>query len=338
MTQSSTVLVLGGRGRFGSAAARAFSQAGWRVLAQLRPGATGPAIPGVQWLPVAPEDTCALAAAAAQAAVVVQGLSPVYTHQAWGSGVPRLTQAAIDVTRALGATLMLPASVYNFGHAMPSRLYEDTPQRPTTFKGRLRVASEAQVRAATEDGGMRAVVIRAGDFFGNGTGSWFDQLMVKRIARGKLTYPGAYDVPTAWAYLPDLARSFVQVSQVRDRLQPFENLHFTGHTLTGADWAEALGGIAREQGWLRGDARLSTASLPWPLWRLAGLAVPTLAALAEMRYLWRTPHALVNRRMAQLAGPEPHTPLAQAARAALGELGLLRSSSSFVNVTSKVQA
>jgi hypothetical protein len=62
--------------------------------------------------------------------------------------------------------------------------------------------------------------------------------------------------------------------------------------------------------------------LPWPLLRLGGLFVPTLAALSEMRYLWRTPHALVNRRMAAIAGPEPRTPFLDAVRASVQDLGL----------------
>ena len=31
--------------------------------------------------------------------------------------------------------------------------------------------------------------------------------------------------------------------------------------------------------------------------RALGLVVPTVAALCEMRYLWRTPHALANARL-----------------------------------------
>src|SRR3954470_13743313 len=138
----SSVLILGARGRIGLAATRAFAQAGWQVHAQMRPGARAPAIPGVRWLALAPEDTAALAAAAHGATVVVHALSPAYTHRAWRAHVLRLTDAAIAVTRDLGATLMLPASVYNFGESMPRVLTEETPQAATTFKGRLRIASE----------------------------------------------------------------------------------------------------------------------------------------------------------------------------------------------------
>lgn len=325
MTEPSTVLILGARGRFGLAATRAFAEAGWRVLAQLRPGASGPAIPGVAWLAVQPGDTASLAAAAHGATVVVQGLSPAYTHKAWRRDLPGLTQAAIALSRALGATLMLPASVYNFGETMPALLREDTAQAASTFKGHMRIASEAQVRAATLDGRMKAVVIRGGDFFGSGTGSWLDEVMVKDIRLGKFTYPGPMNVPTAWAWLPDMARSFVAVAGRRGQLPAFETLHFAGYSLTGRDWADALDGIARERGWLPAGGRLHARSLSWTLMRALGLVLPKVAALCEMRYQWHTPHTLVNTRMSALTGAEPHTPFPEALRAALAELGLLTS-------------
>lgn len=323
MTAANSVLILGARGRFGSAAARAFAQAGWLVHAQARPGASGPSLPGVQWVYADPADTAALAEAAHGASVVVQALSPVYTHKAWRAEVPRLTSAAIAISRELGATMFLPASVYNFGAGMPAQLREDTPQVPTTFKGRLRVASEAMIREATLDGRMKAVVIRGGDFFGSGSGSWLDEVMVKDLRKGKLTYPGAYDVPTAWAYLPDMARSLVRVAQERARLAAFETLHFSGYSLTGQDWANVLSDIAWEEGWLPLGGQLRKASLSWPLMRAVGLVMPTVAALCEMRYLWATPHALVNTRMEELIGTEPRTPFDQAVRASLAGLGLL---------------
>jgi nucleoside-diphosphate-sugar epimerase len=323
MPTISSVLILGARGRFGQAAARAFAQAGWTVHAQLRPGAAAPQIAGVQWLHAHPSDTATLAMHAEGADVVVQALSPQYTHKAWRVEIPRLTSASIDVARALGATLMLPASVYNFGEAMPTVLREDTPQQATTFKGRMRIASEEQIREATRDGRMKAVVIRGGDFFGSGTGSWLDLVMAKGLKAGKLTYPGKLDVPTAWAYLPDMARIFVKVAQQRHRLPAFETLHFGGYHLTGRDWVAALAPIAREQGWLRADAPLRASSLSWPLVGVASLFLPTVAAMWEMRYLWRRPYRLANDRLVGLIGSEPQTPFAQALRAALGELGLL---------------
>ena len=323
MTHSSAVLILGARGRFGLAAVRAFAQTGWRVLAQVRPGATGPAIAGVQWLAVALEDTAALAALSQGVQVVIHALSPPYTRRAWRTQAPALMDAAIRLSRALGATLMMPGNVYNFGESMPELLREDTAQAAGSVMGRTRIALEQQLATATQAGTMKAVVIRAGDFFGSGTGSWFDQLMAKNLMRGKFTYRGPLDIPTAWAYLPDLASAFVQVAARRDRLPAFERLHFAGHTLTGHQWAELFTDIAREQGWLRAGGILRTDSLPPLLLRLGGLVMPAWAALSDTLYLWRTPHRLVNYRLAALIGQEPHTPLPQAARLALAEMGQL---------------
>lgn len=322
LTRSSTVVILGARGRFGLAAVHAFAQAGWRVLAQVRPGASGSALPGVQWLAAALDDTAALAALAQGAQVVVHALNPPYTRSAWRTQGPALMAAAIRLSRTLGATLMLPGNVYNFGESMPALLREDTAQSARSVMGRVRVALEQQLAAATQDGAMKAVVIRAGDFFGSGTGGWFDQLLVKDLRRGKFTYRGPLDVPTAWAYLPDLASAFAQVAARRERLPAFETLHFAGHSLTGQQWIEVLTPVAQAQGWLPRTGALRTASLPVPLLRLGGLVMPVWAALGDTLYLWRTPHRLANDRLAALIGQEPRTPLPEAVRRALADLGM----------------
>ena len=328
-----TVLILGARGRLGLAAARAFAQAGWQVLAQVRPashGAAGtggmalPAIPGVWWMPVAVHETAALAAQAQGAQVVVHALNPPYTDQAWRTQAPALMEAAIAVARQLGATLMLPGNVYNFGEAMPAVLREDTPQVATGTKGRLRVQLEQRLHAATQDGSLRAVVLRAGDFFGSGAGGLLDQVIAKRLPQGRVTLPGPAHVATPWAYLPDLARTFVRVAEQRQHLAAFDTLHFAGHHATGQQWVQALAAVAATQGWLPPAGALRVGTTPWPLLQLVGLLVPMLQAVTSMRYLWRTPHRLDNTRLTALIGDEPHTPFDTAVRQALADLGWAR--------------
>jgi nucleoside-diphosphate-sugar epimerase len=318
-SSSNTVLILGARGRFGLSAARAFAQAGWRVLGQTRPQAKVSHDAAIEWLGIDLQNTEALARAAQGAAVVVHALSPAYTNKAWQAQVLPMTDAAIAITRALGATLMVPGNVYNFGAAMPAVLREDTPQRARTLKGQLRMEMEVRLQQS----GVRCVVIRAGDFFGGGTGTWFDTAIVKDIRKGVFTYPGAPEVSTAWAYLPDLARCFVAVAERRAQLPVFEVLHFAGHRITGQRWLDVLTPLAQTQGWVKPNAALKMARLPWPIIRIGALFMATWASLLEMRYLWETPHALANDKLTALIGPEPFTPLPQAAQAALVDLGLL---------------
>jgi hypothetical protein len=162
------------------------------------------------------------------------------------------------------AALLFPGNVYNFGAGMPAVLAPDTPQRPGTEKGRIRVDLEQQLAQATRARGLQAVVVRAGDFFGAGNGSWLDQVIVKKLPQGRVTWPGALDAPHAWAYLPDLARAFVRVAETAPATAGgrFECLHFAGHTVTGQDWLAALTGVAWEQGWLPAVARCAPAGCP----------------------------------------------------------------------------
>ena len=311
---SRTVLILGANGRVGAAAARAFADAGWRVLAQVRRAPAQPRA-GIEPLAVALHDTDALAAAAAGASVVVYAVNPIYTR--WDAEAMPMLESGLAVATRLHAHFLLPGNVYNHGEQMPPLLREDTPQRPTTRKGEIRVGMEAAIATACASGAISATVIRAGDFFGAGAGSWLDQAIAKSLPQGKLVYPGPMGLAHAWAYLPDLASAFVAVAAQSG--SGFRSLNFAGHTATGTEFLAALEqaaadlGLAPPQGFRRGG-------MPWGIIRAVGLVHPMWRELARMSYLWRVPHALDGQRLAALPGVQ-HTPLRQALRQSLLDLG-----------------
>lgn len=311
-----TVLVLGARGRVGGAVASAFAHKGWRVRAHGRQaGAT--VQPGLEWLDGDVRDTAALCTAAHGASVVVHAMNPAYTAAAWTQEAPVLMDAAVAAATQLGALLMFPGNVYNFGSHMPGLLQADTVPQPTTVQGRIRVALEARMQQAAAHQRLNAVTLRAGDFFGSGKGSWLDLAMVKDFAKGRFAYPGPLDVRKAWAYLPDLAATFVRVAEALPP-QPqgqYHTVQFAGHTVSGADWLAALNAHAKQP--------LKAGGLPWPLIRLLSPFKAEWAALAAMRYLWQVPHRLDNRSLLALVGTEPHTPFDVAVAHALRALGVL---------------
>jgi nucleoside-diphosphate-sugar epimerase len=315
-SRSPTVLVLGANGRFGQAAVAAFAQAGWRVLAQVRRAPPQPLPAGATALAVPLSDIDTLAMQAGGASVVVHAVNPPYTR--WRQELLPAARQGMDVAGRLGARFMLPGNVYNFGEHMPALLQPDTPQLPSNDKGRIRCELETELRARAA-GGQRGVVIRAGDFFGCGRGSWLDLVIAKSLAQRKLVYPGPLDVEHAWAYLPDLARAFVAVAG-NDDLPSLADLHFPGHTLTGAQLLAAVQraaasiGLLPARGWHHG-------SMPWGLIRAGGVLVPGWRAIAEMRYLWSVPHALDGRALNAAVGALPATPIEAALHAALLGLG-----------------
>ena len=315
------VLVLGANGRLGRAATLAFAGSGWRVLAQVRRAPETPWPANVQPL-VLPFDTADHAQAVLEAArlaggadTLVYALNPSrYTRAAWRAQALPMLRRAMAVAQGLNARFVLPGNVYAYGSAMPEVLCEDTPVCPDTEMGQIRQAMEVELAAAARRRELSAVVLRAGNFFGAGRGSWLDLVMLTQLQRGRLVYPGPLDVPVAWAYLPDLAQALVAVAQAWGPRAGFDTLHFQGHTLSGRDWLAGLDAMS-------GRTPLRASSLPWGLMRLAGVFKPEWAALAEGRYLWERPHRLEPTALQRRIGREPHTPFAQALAQSLTDLG-----------------
>jgi hypothetical protein len=254
------------------------------------------------------------------AQVLVHAMNPLYTD--WDREAMPLAQAAMDLAQALGATLLFPGNVYNFGSNMPARLQETTPQQPDTRKGQIRRDIEAAMQARAANG-LRSIVLRAGDFFGGpGAGSWMDQAIIKDLAKGKIVYPGPLHLQHAWAYLPDMAQAMVALAERHEQFAAFESFHFAGHTLTGVQLVQALEVAARRNGVVADDAGIRLGGIPWPMIRILGWFKPMLAELFKMRYLWHVSHQLQGDKLARAAGPLRSTSLDQALDATLRELGM----------------
>jgi nucleoside-diphosphate-sugar epimerase len=331
--QSKTALILGANGRLGRAVLEAFVAAGWQVLAQARrPIENLP--PRARQLGIDMSNTEAVACAARDASIVVYAVNPLYTE--WDKKLLPLARQGMGIAERLGALFMLPANVYGFGEKMPARLVESTVQRPTSKKGKQRVALEEEMQSRIQRG-LRGVVICAGDFFGGGTGNWFDQAIVKSIKSGKLVYPGPTDIVHAWAYLPDLARTFVGLAELdlagnlnapvmrhytpatASTLGSFKKIHFAGHNITGKELLDSVEAAARRLNIASG--RFKRSSMPWSVIRFIGVVNPMWRELARMSYLWRVPHAVESISMADLLPNLTQTPLGVAVQTSIETLG-----------------
>jgi nucleoside-diphosphate-sugar epimerase len=228
-----------------------------------------------------------------------------------------MLESSIQAARAVGARLLLPGTVYNFGPDAPALVDESAPQDPVTRKGRIRVQMEERLRQASREG-VPVLIVRAGDFFGPHAGNnWFSQGLVKPgRPLASVTYPGAPELGHAWAYLPDLAETMVQLLEQGGRLGAFEVFHFQGHgTARGVDFAEAI----QRAGGISGRVR----RFPWFAIYLLAPFVETFREMLEMRYLWQRTLLLDNRKLVAFLGREPHTPLETALRDTLDGLGCL---------------
>jgi len=305
---SRQVLVLGAAGRFGFSVSEAFRDAGWTVKGLVRPR-RGNAVPrGVE-----PVEEVSREGAVEQAQgcdVVVNALNPAISQ--WQRNGMALAYSAIAAAEAAGATLIFPGNVWNFGAGMPAVLDENTPMNATGRKGRMRADMELRMREAC-DRGMRAIVLRAGDFFGAGRGSWMDLVIMKDIARNRLTYPGPRDVVHEWTYLPDFAKTTVRLAERRAEFSAYESFGFPGHAVTGDELIAAIEAVTRNT--------FNVRPMSWWLIKTFGQVLTIGRELAELEYLWNVPHRISGERLEAAIGNIPHTPLNRAIAETLHALG-----------------
>ncbi len=316
----STALVLGATGGIGGAIAAALLRHGWRVRGLARDVAKAqreatPHLEGIQWRAGDAMQQDTVVEAAKDVTVIVHAVNPP-GYRDWEKWVLPMMANTIAAARAAGGPrVVLPGTVYNFDLSTTPVVDAETPQRPQSRKGAVRVALEKMlVEAAPE---VPSLVLRAGDYFGPGTrSSWFAQAMVKPGQPLKRIINPAKGGGHSWAYLPDLAEAFARLLDAPERLQTVERVQFeglvdtSGHALT--------------------DALMRVAGRSLPVYRFPWWLMQALAPLggfpreaADIASSWRHPLRLDNRRLVALIGPEPRTSLDEAVRQSLIYLGCL---------------
>jgi nucleoside-diphosphate-sugar epimerase len=326
MASKSSVMVLGATGGIGGEVARQLRDAGWDVRA-LQRRASNPVErrDGITWIRGDALNAHDVLAGADGCSVIVHAVNPP-GYRRWSELVLPMLDNTIAAASVMGATIVLPGTIYNFGPDALPVLSEESPQHPVTRKGAIRVEMERRLLAASGNG-ARVLIVRAGDFFGPKAGNnWFSQGLVKP---GKpiaaISNPSRRGVGHQWSYLPDVARTVIELLARRDSLGPFATFHMAGHwDADGSQMAEAIQRVVAR----RTGRKPRVAAFSWWLLTLASPFVATFREMREMRYLWREPVRMDNARLVAALGREPHTPLDEALEATLVGLGCFAASAS----------
>ncbi|SFO48498.1 Nucleoside-diphosphate-sugar epimerase [Mesorhizobium sp. NFR06] len=306
------IAILGANGRLGRVVGKAFIDAGFDVRAVTRTGKVPAEMKGAVAVAGDALDRESLSRATQGADIIFNGLNPIYTD--WGKCLP-MAENVMAACHANNALHLFPGTVYNYGSPMPAVITEETPFHPTTEKGRIRCAMEDLFRGEAEAGRVRTIVLRAGDFFGGtGSGSWFDLVVAAKMSKGVYTAPGPADLTHEWAYPPDFAVGFVGLARNLGKLGFYEAINFPGHAITDLDMkAAAEKALGR---------KLKLSFMPWWVLRAGSPFVAMWREIVSMSYLRFEAHRLVSTRLAEVIGEIPHTPLEQAVKQALQDIGI----------------
>ena len=255
--------------------------------------------------------------------VLVHGFNVPYPE--WERVVPAVSEQVFSEAGRRGLTVLFPGNVYGLGRdGMDDRpLAEDAPRIATSKKGRLRNRIEDLLAERSEGSrwaaesavpGLRAIVLRAGDYFGEADSSWYAHL-VKRAVSGKaLGWPGPLTLGHTWAYLPDLAVAAAELLARRGEFSTFEVFHFAAHHVTGEAMVEAIRASL-------GEPKKRVGRFPWGLLQLARPFSAFVRELMDVRYVWFEAMPLDGAKLAKTLGERlVTTPLQVATAAATAEL------------------
>jgi len=229
----------------------------------------------VEHVQVDAADPAAVAAAARGASALYNAVNPAY-HR-WATDWPPVAQALLAAAEDTGAVLVIMGNLYGYGRPT-GPMTPDTPLAATDTKGRVRARMWSDALAAHQAGRVRVTEARAADFVGPQVPADHSHLMrqLPALRAGRRArVVGDPDAVRGWSYLPDVAATLVALGT--DERAPGRAWHVPS---TVRSQRQALTELTAALG--APPARVS--SLPWPLLRAAGVAVPFLREVVDVRH------------------------------------------------------
>ncbi len=274
-----SIHIVVGFGPAGAATARLLAEQGHAVRV-VTTSARSPE-PGIEHVALDATDTERLIEAARGAVAIHSCAAPPYRR--WAVDWPPLASSLCAAAEATGAVLVLLGNLYGYG-PVDGPLTEELPLAATGPKGKVRAAVWEQARTLHEQGRIRAVEVRASDFFGPGVtdGGHLAGRVVPRILRGKpVSTLGDPDAPHSWTYVPDVAEALARVAgDERAWGRPW-------HVPTAP--AQSVRNMADRLAAEAGSGPVAVRGLPSAVVAVAALVSPLIRELKEVRYQFDRP-------------------------------------------------
>lgn len=223
-------------------------------------------------------DPSAFSRAAEGASTIFLCTNPPYTD--WETDWPPIFSAAITAAATSGANLVSMGNLYPYG--IPTGVMtEHSPEKTTEKKGRIRKAGWQEMLAAHRRGEIKAVEVRASDYFGPGSGgtahlgnAFFTAILESKTAH----VVGKPNVAHSWSYLPDIATTLIAAADYQGDWGRI--WHVPSATYSRDEIAAQLNEIYGTRGKVSG----------YPQWLLRSLGV----ASPMMREIWASSYQFVE--------------------------------------------
>ncbi len=227
-----------------------------------------------------------------------------YKTAIWKHNWPIIMRNTLDACIAHGAKLVFFDNMYALDPAQIGHLTEETPLNPQSEKGKVRKQILDMLWTAVKSGKLRAIVARAGDFYGPGaTNSFLSELVIDRMKAGKnpqWLYSG--DKKHSFTYIPDAGKATAFLALQESAWNQTWNLPTDPSYPSGTEITSILNRL------LSKNAKLQVMS-SWMI-SVLGLFIPVLKEVKELRYQSDQDYCLDSTKIEKTYGLKP-TPIEQ---------------------------
>lgn len=292
MTSTDLHVVLGATGGIGRAVVRELVRRGHAVRAVSR----HPVPREIESLAADVTTTEGAKEACAGAAVVHHCAQPAY-HR-WAQEFPALNEAVIAGAASAGAKLVFADNLY--AYAPSDVITEDTPRRPSSRKGAVRLALADRLLAAHRAGTVRVALGQASDYYGPGAvASAAGRTLFGPVLAGRtVRWPGRVDVPHALHHVDDIAAGLVTLGE-RDEADGAAWILPAAPALTPAELVARAAAAAGTSSRASGSPKL--------VLQVLGLVNPTVGQLPDIWHQYDRPWVVSDARFQATFGPQPPT-------------------------------
>jgi nucleoside-diphosphate-sugar epimerase len=233
--------------------------------------------------------------------VIFHGIN--YPYNKWFGNMDTATEKVIEAASQNGAMIVFPGNVYNYGN-LPL-IHEDSPQKPCTRKGSLRVELEKMLYDAAYAGKCKVLNVRLPDFWGpNVLNDGIKPIFMNALNKKALPWSSKADIPHQMVFTKDAAEMMVRLMK-KGVVKPYENYNYGGYIHPTL------------KGFLNQISRLANAPekiqvYPKWLFSVLGIFMPVMKEVKEMLYLFENSVILDDNKVRKLFPDFKETPLNEA--------------------------
>jgi nucleoside-diphosphate-sugar epimerase len=197
-----------------------------------------------------------------------------YNIKTWEQEWPIIIDNVLAACKTHGSKLVFFDNVYAYGR-VNGYMTEETPYKPCSKKGELRVRMSNTLMEANAKGDVSALIARSADFYGPDSPlSFFNVMVLENLLKGKKAqYMMGTQFLHSFTYTPDAGIATAMLANQPENYGQIWHLPTAKPALTGKELIEIVAN-ALEQTMVLGKGML----------RLLGLFIPVVKESMEMLY------------------------------------------------------